>query len=78
MPVKSIDEFVKKLLNRYLLTLNIIVSLGNSLQNSSRLIFLIDIKIQIDRDNHYVYPDISLVFGNIEYAENRADPLKII
>jgi len=40
--------------------------------------FLIDIKIQIDRDNHYVYPDISLVFGNIEYAENRADPLKII
>jgi len=75
MPVKSIDEFVKKLLNRYLLTLNIIVSLGNSLQNSSRLIFLIDIKIQIDRDNHYVYPDISLVFGNIEYAENRADPL---
>ncbi|OQX12495.1 MAG: hypothetical protein BWK80_43715 [Desulfobacteraceae bacterium IS3] len=66
MPVKSIDEFVKKLLNRYLLTLNIIVSLGNSLQNSSRLIFLIDIKIQIDRDNHYVYPDISVLCGDIE------------
>jgi Uma2 family endonuclease len=59
--------------NHNLITSNVIVALGNSMQNASCLIFPSDIKVQIDRDNHYAYPDISLVCGDIEYAENRND-----
>ncbi|MDM8522192.1 Uma2 family endonuclease [Desulfococcaceae bacterium HSG8] len=59
--------------NHNLITSNVIISLGNSLQNSSCLIFPSDIKVQMDKDFHYAYPDVSLVCGDIEYAENRND-----
>ncbi len=59
--------------NHNLITSNVIVLLGNSLQNSSCLIFPSDMKIQIDKNNHYAYPDISVICGDIEYAENRND-----
>lgn len=59
--------------NHNLITSNVIISLGNSLQNASCLIFPSDIKVEMDKDSHYAYPDISVVCGDIEYAENRDD-----
>ncbi|MCP4350842.1 MAG: Uma2 family endonuclease [Desulfobacterales bacterium] len=59
--------------NHNLITSNVIISLGNSLQNSSCLIFPSDIKVQMDKDRHYAYPDVSVVCGDIEYVENRND-----
>jgi len=61
---------------------NTFTALHNSLSDSDCIVFTSDMKIQVDRESHYTYPDISIACGEIEFAENRKDvianPLVII
>ncbi|QTA86479.1 Uma2 family endonuclease [Desulfonema magnum] len=52
---------------------NIFASLHSSLRNSDCVAFIGDMKIQIEADSHYTYPDISVVCGDIEFVGNRDD-----
>ncbi len=52
---------------------NIFASLYNSLHDSDCVVYTGDMKIQIEKAEHYVYPDVSVVCGDIEFAENRDD-----
>ncbi len=65
-----------------LIASNVITSLNTALRDSECFVFPGDMKVQIDAAMHYAYPDVSLVCGQIEFAENRNDiitnPLVII
>ncbi|MCP4120493.1 MAG: Uma2 family endonuclease, partial [Bacteroidetes bacterium] len=52
---------------------NTFASLHTSLRNSECTVFTSDMKIQVDKDRHYTYPDISIICGDIEFAGNRDD-----
>lgn len=56
-----------------IITSNVITSLHIALRNSDCFVFPGDMKIQIDPAGHYAYPDVSVVCGEIEFAENRND-----
>jgi len=56
-----------------LITSNVITSLNIALRDSDCFVFPGDMKIQIDAAMHYAYPDVSVVCGQIEFAENRND-----
>ncbi|QTA79483.1 Putative restriction endonuclease type II, DUF820 [Desulfonema limicola] len=58
--------------NHNLICTNIIIALGTQLKEPC-LVFPSDIKVEIDPANHYVYPDISVVCGEIEYGAGRND-----
>ncbi len=49
------------------------VSLHNLLRNSDCIVFTSNMKIQVDEDRHYTYPDISIVCGDAEFAKDRND-----
>ncbi|OQX09899.1 MAG: hypothetical protein BWK80_46365 [Desulfobacteraceae bacterium IS3] len=53
--------------NHNLITGNVFASLRYLLRETG------DMKIQIDPARHYAYPDVSVVCGEIEFAENRND-----
>ncbi len=54
---------------------NTFASLHTSLRNSECTVFTSDMKIQVDEDRHYTYPDISIACGDIEFAKNRNDTI---
>ena len=56
-----------------LIASNLIADLNNKLREKDCYVFPGDIKLQVDSANHYTYPDVSVVCGDIEYAENRED-----
>jgi len=56
-----------------IITSNVITSLNIALRDSDCFVFPGDMKIQIDPARHYAYPDVSVVCGEIEFAENRND-----
>ena len=62
-------------INHNLIVSNIIIAMGNALQDSPCSVFPSDVKVQIEKAYHYVYPDVSIVCGDIEYAENRNDTI---
>ncbi len=53
--------------------MNVGASLHNSLMGSDCFVFPSDIKVELDRAEHYAYPDVSVVCGEIEYAAGRND-----
>ncbi len=59
--------------NHNLIASNIMIFIGNALQKSDCVVFTSDMKIQVDKDSHYTYPDTSIVCGDVEFAENRND-----
>ncbi|OQX09895.1 MAG: hypothetical protein BWK80_46360, partial [Desulfobacteraceae bacterium IS3] len=52
-----------------IITSNVITSLNIALRDSDCFVFPGDMKIQIDPARHYAYPDVSVVCGEIEFAE---------
>ncbi|MDM8535874.1 Uma2 family endonuclease [Desulfobacterales bacterium HSG17] len=58
--------------NHNLINANIIVAIGSQLKEPC-LVFPSDIKVEIDPAHHYVYPDVSVVCGDIEYGAGRND-----
>ena len=52
---------------------NIFASLHAKLRNSPCFVFAGDMKIQIEEDSHYAYPDLSIVCGDIKFGKNRND-----
>ena len=58
--------------NHNVISSNLVVFLGNQLRNSC-FVFSGDMKIQLDEDKHYAYPDLSVVCGEPEFAKERND-----
>jgi Uma2 family endonuclease len=60
----------------------ITVNLNTVFRNTQCRVFTSDMRVQIAKKKHYVYPDISVVCGEIEFAEDRTDmisnPLMIV
>lgn len=56
-----------------LIASNLITALSNQLREKDCFVFPGDIKLQVDPAKHYAYPDVSVVCGDIEYAQNRED-----
>lgn len=58
-----------------LIVSNIITILNNALRARNCFVFPGDIKVQVDAEHHYTYPDVSVVCGEIEFAQNRNDTI---
>lgn len=52
---------------------NIITALNNALHDRNCFVFPPDIKIAVDPDRHYAYPDVSVVCGDIRFFKDRTD-----
>ncbi|MCP4351234.1 MAG: Uma2 family endonuclease [Desulfobacterales bacterium] len=59
--------------NHNMIAVNILASLYNSLRDSGCVVYPSDMKVQIEKAEHYAYPDVSIVCGDIEFADNRDD-----
>lgn len=68
--------------NHNQITVNLITLLNTAFQKTLCRVFTSDMRVQVDRRRHYAYPDISVVCGEIHFAEGRTDmianPLMII
>ncbi len=58
-----------------LIVANIIRVLGNALVQSPCRVFASDLRVAIDVDHHYVYPDAVVVCGQAEYLDQSLDTL---
>ncbi|MFP4390858.1 MAG: Uma2 family endonuclease [Desulfococcaceae bacterium] len=56
-----------------IISMNIANALYNALADRDCLVFHADVKVQIEEAAHYVYPDVSVVCGPIEYGMGRED-----
>ena len=52
---------------------NIFAKLYGDFQNSDCTVLTSDMKIQVDEAAHYVYPDVSVVCGDVAFVEGRDD-----
>ncbi|MCP4113218.1 MAG: Uma2 family endonuclease [Desulfobacteraceae bacterium] len=59
--------------NHNLIVVNVIASLSNALKKSDCFIFPSALKVQVVKAEHYAYPDISVVCGDIGYGADRDD-----
>ncbi|QTA86233.1 Uma2 family endonuclease [Desulfonema magnum] len=59
--------------NHNIIAVNIMASLHGSLSHSDCMTYTGDMKVQVDEARHYVYPDVSVVCGNIEFVGDRDD-----
>ena len=59
--------------NHNQITVNLVTMLNTALQNTPCRIFTSDMRIQVNRRKHYAYPDVSIVCGELEFAEDRND-----
>ncbi|MCP4348323.1 MAG: Uma2 family endonuclease [Desulfobacterales bacterium] len=59
--------------NHNLIISDVITSLNTALRKTNCLVFPSDIKVELDRGEHYVYPDVSIVCGDIRYGADRKD-----
>jgi len=58
--------------NHNRLTLNM-AFIFNSMLKGKCEAFASDIKLQVDEENHYTYPDVMVVCGELEFAKERKD-----
>jgi Uma2 family endonuclease len=56
-----------------LIVSNLITALNNALRKTDCFVFPSDIKVELEKAGHYAYPDVSVVCGDIEYADDRDD-----
>jgi Uma2 family endonuclease len=56
-----------------IISMNIANALYNALADGDCLVFHADVKVQVEEAAHYVYPDVSVVCGPIEYGMGRED-----
>jgi Uma2 family endonuclease len=61
--------------NHNLIVANMIGELRNSLKRSPCRVFASDLRVAIERDQHYVYPDAVVVCGEAEYLDESFDTL---
>ncbi len=54
---------------------NTFFNLYGSLRNTDCLVYIGDMKVQLDEARHYAYPDVSVVCGNVEFAPGRNDTI---
>lgn len=59
--------------NHNRLTLDFANLLNTAFKNRSFEAFASDLRVQIDKEKHYVYPDVAVICGEIVFAENRKD-----
>lgn len=60
-------------LNHNRITLNIAGALNAAFSIKPCEAFASDLRIQIDKDKHYTYPDVTVVCGKLELAEGHKD-----
>jgi len=53
--------------NHNLISGNIFASLHTSLRGSTCFIFASDMRVQVDQEKHYTYPDMSVVCEEIDF-----------
>ncbi len=58
-----------------LIAVNTAAHLHGMLRDRGCFVYAMDMKIQVDAGQHYTYPDLSIVCGNIEFAEGRDDTI---
>ena len=58
-----------------LVVANLIRAIGNALVQSPCLVFASDLRVSIDRAEHYVYPDVLVLCGEAEYLDDSFDTL---
>jgi Uma2 family endonuclease len=56
-----------------LISANVIITLGTRLRSRGCRLFSSDMKVEIAEYNHFVYPDVTVVCGDISYAKERKD-----
>jgi len=61
--------------NHNRITLNLAFIFNSRLKSKLCEAFASDIKVQIDEDKHYTYPDVMVVCGEIEFAKARKDTI---
>ena len=61
--------------NHNLIVANLIRALGNALDRSPCRVFASDLRVAIDRADHYVYPDAVVVCGEAAYLDDKFDTL---
>ncbi len=59
--------------NHNLIVMNVGANLHHSLKGSGCFVFPSDIKVELDSAEHYAYPDVSVVCGDIRYGAGRKD-----
>ncbi len=59
--------------NHNRLTLDFANLLNTALKGRTCEAFASDLRIQIDKEKHYAYPDVAVICGEIVFAENRKD-----
>ncbi|CAN2044382.1 putative restriction endonuclease domain-containing protein [Candidatus Magnetomoraceae bacterium gMMP-1] len=57
------------------ISLNLAGSLNTALKGKDCEAFISDLRIQVDIDKHYTYPDVSVICGDLQFAENRKDTI---
>ena len=61
--------------NHNRITLNLASLLNIRFKGKPCESFVSDLRVQIDKDNHYTYPDVVVVYGDLEFAKNRMDTI---
>ena len=61
--------------NHNRITGNIFKALSNSVESEPCEVFMNDLRVWIERRNRYVYPDVAVVCGGIDFAERRNDTI---
>ena len=62
--------------NHNVIAMNFSSTLHQKFQKTNCFVFPGDMKIELIQDLHYVYPDISVVCGDINFVKNRNDIIK--
>ncbi|MDM8522476.1 Uma2 family endonuclease [Desulfococcaceae bacterium HSG8] len=61
--------------NHNMIAGNIFAALHSTLRDSDCVVYISDMKVQIDEARHYTYPDVSIVCGDIGFAAGRNDTI---
>lgn len=57
------------------ITVDLASALNNAFTEGTCEPFASDLRVQIDKNKHYTYPDVVVVCGEIEFAEGRKDTI---
>ncbi|MBF0226929.1 MAG: Uma2 family endonuclease [Desulfobacterales bacterium] len=63
--------------NHNRIILNVAGSLNSEfkIKNKACESFASDVRVEIEQDKHYVYPDVFVICGDLEFAQNRRDTI---
>jgi Uma2 family endonuclease len=61
--------------NHNIIAMNVVSILHGSFHDSNCFVLAGDMRIQADKAKHYMYPDLSVVCGDIEFVDGRDDTI---